>query len=126
MDSRGDQARFPRGGRPFRTPRILVIPTPVASAVSYYYGNDLSYLGHRIPGQPEKGITTMTRSRRNRMLSGVCAGIAEQVGIGTFWIRLLFVTAAVIIPGVSLIAVVTLYILMALVLPWDDEVARYR
>ena len=68
----------------------------------------------------------MTRSRRNRMLSGVCAGIAEQVGIGTFWIRMLFVTAAVIIPGVSLIAVVALYILMALVLPWDDEVARYR
>ena len=60
------------------------------------------------------------------MLSGVCAGIAEQVGIGTFWIRMLFVTAAVIIPGVSLIAVVALYILMALVLPWDDEVARYR
>ena len=126
MDSKGDPALFTRGGRPFRTPRITVIPTLLSSRVSYYYGNDLSYLGHRIPGQPEKGITIMTRSRRNRMLSGVCAGIAEQVGIGTFWIRLLFVTAAVIIPGVSLIAVVALYIVMALVLPWDDEVARYR
>ncbi len=68
----------------------------------------------------------MTRSRRNRMLSGVCAGIADQLGINAFWIRLLFLTAAVIIPGVSLIAVVGAYILMALILPWDDEVARYR
>jgi phage shock protein PspC (stress-responsive transcriptional regulator) len=68
----------------------------------------------------------MTRSRRNRMLSGVCAGIANQIGIGAFWVRLLFVTAAVIIPGVSLITMVALYVLMALVLPWDDEVARYR
>ena len=68
----------------------------------------------------------MTRSRRNRMLSGVCAGIADQLGINAFWIRLLFLTAAVIIPGVSLIAVVGTYILMALILPWDDEVARYR
>ncbi len=68
----------------------------------------------------------MTRSRRNRMLSGVCAGIANQLGISAFWIRLLFITGAVIIPGVSLIGVVGAYILMALILPWDDEVARYR
>jgi phage shock protein PspC (stress-responsive transcriptional regulator) len=60
------------------------------------------------------------------MISGVCAGIANQVGISTFLIRLLFVLAAAIIPGVSLVMVLALYILLALVLPWDDEVTPYR
>lgn len=68
----------------------------------------------------------MTRSRRNRMFSGVCAGIANQVGIGTFWVRLLFVLAAAIVPGVSLVMMLALYVLLALVLPWDDEVTPYR
>jgi phage shock protein PspC (stress-responsive transcriptional regulator) len=60
------------------------------------------------------------------MISGVCAGIANQVGIGTFGIRLLFVLAAAIIPGVSLVMMIALYVLLALVLPWDDEVSPYR
>lgn len=68
----------------------------------------------------------MTRSRGNRMISGVCAGIANQIGIGTFWVRLFFVIAAAIIPGVSLLMVLALYVLLALVLPWDDEVTPYK
>ena len=67
----------------------------------------------------------MTRSRQNRMISGVCAGIARQIGIGTFWVRFFFIIAAAIIPGVSLLMVLALYVLLALVLPWDDEVTPY-
>lgn len=68
----------------------------------------------------------MTKSRSNRMISGVCAGIAQQIGISTFLVRLFFVLAAMIIPGVSLLMVVALYVLLALVLPWDEDVTRIR
>lgn len=68
----------------------------------------------------------MTRSRHNRMISGVCAGIARQIGISTFWVRFFFIIAAAIIPGVSLLMVLALYVLLAFVLPWDDEVTPYK
>lgn len=68
----------------------------------------------------------MTRSHSNRMISGVCAGIAQQIGIGAFWVRLFTVIAAMVVPGVSLLMVLAFYVLMALVLPWDDEPQHYR
>lgn len=68
----------------------------------------------------------MTRSRNSRMISGVCAGIANQIGMSTFLVRFFFVIAAAIIPGVSLLMMLALYVLMAFVLPWDDEANTYR
>lgn len=68
----------------------------------------------------------MNRSRSNRMISGVCAGIANQIGMSTFLVRFFFVIAAAIIPGVSLLMMLALYVLLALVLPWDDEAKPYR
>ncbi len=68
----------------------------------------------------------MTRSRSKKMISGVCAGIANQIGMSTFLVRLFFVLAAAIIPGVSLLMMLALYVLLAFVLPWDDEAATYR
>lgn len=60
------------------------------------------------------------------MISGVCAGIAKQIGISSFWVRLLFIIAAAVIPGVSLISMVAIYIVLALVMPWEDETSRLR
>lgn len=68
----------------------------------------------------------MTRSRSNRMISGVCAGLAQQLGIPTFLMRTFFVLAAAIVPGVSLVMMLALYALLALILPWDDEYTGYR
>ena len=68
----------------------------------------------------------MTRSRNNKMISGVCAGIANQIGIGAFWVRFFFVIAAAVIPGVSLLMVLALYVLLAMVLPWDENTHTYR
>lgn len=68
----------------------------------------------------------MTRSRHNKMISGVCAGLAQQIGIGVTWMRLLFIIAAAVVPGVSLIGMVIFYVLMALVLPWDEQTSTYR
>lgn len=32
----------------------------------------------------------LRRSRRNRVVAGVCGGLAEFFGINVFWLRLLF------------------------------------
>lgn len=39
----------------------------------------------------------LRRSRSNRMIAGVCGGLAEFLGISSFWIRLGFLIA--LIPG---------------------------
>ncbi len=39
----------------------------------------------------------LRRSRHNRYLAGVCGGLAEFLGINSFWIRLLFFV--LFIPG---------------------------
>jgi phage shock protein C len=40
---------------------------------------------------------TLRRSSRNRMVAGVCGGLAEFYGISSFWFRLAFLIA--LIPG---------------------------
>jgi phage shock protein PspC (stress-responsive transcriptional regulator) len=39
----------------------------------------------------------LRRSRRNRIVAGVCGGLAEFYGISSFWFRLAFLIA--LIPG---------------------------
>ena len=62
------------------------------------------------------------RSRRNRWIRGVCAGIAHEVNVAPIWIRLAFILAAMIIPGVSLIAVIVIYVLLGIALPVSDTI----
>jgi len=40
---------------------------------------------------------SLRRSRSNRVLAGVCGGLAEFFGISSFWFRLAFILA--FIPG---------------------------
>ncbi|MBC8507378.1 MAG: PspC domain-containing protein [Anaerolineales bacterium] len=40
---------------------------------------------------------TLRRSRRDRVVAGVCGGLAEFFGISAFWFRLAFLIA--LIPG---------------------------
>jgi phage shock protein C len=39
----------------------------------------------------------LRRSRRNRVIAGVCGGLAEFFGISAFWFRLTFLIA--LLPG---------------------------
>ncbi|MBN1305918.1 MAG: PspC domain-containing protein [Anaerolineales bacterium] len=39
----------------------------------------------------------LRRSRRNRVVAGVCGGLSEFFGINVFWFRLAFIIA--LIPG---------------------------
>ncbi len=60
------------------------------------------------------------RSRTNRMISGVCGGVAEWVGMDVSLVRVLWAVITLIggiVPGVLL------YIVLMLVLPEADEPA---
>ena len=55
----------------------------------------------------------LRRSRRNRVVAGVCGGLAEFFGINVFWFRLAFLIA--LIPGG--IPGLLPYILLWLIIP---------
>ena len=55
----------------------------------------------------------LTRSRSNRMIAGVCAGLGDYLGIDPTVIRLLFVLGFFTMHGALVIA----YIIMAIVTP---------
>lgn len=48
----------------------------------------------------------LRRSRKNRMIAGVCGGLGEFFGISPFWFRLAFIIAFIPggIPGIALYA----------------------
>ena len=55
----------------------------------------------------------LTRSKSNRMIAGVCAGLADYLNVDPTVIRLLFVLGFFAIHGGLVIA----YIIMAIVIP---------
>jgi phage shock protein C len=61
--------------------------------------------------------TPLRRSRRNRVIAGVCGGLAEFFGISAFWFRLAFAIA--LIPGG--IPGLVPYAIMWIVVPKDSE-----
>lgn len=55
----------------------------------------------------------LRRSRYNRVLAGVCGGLADFFGIRAFWFRLAFIIAFIPggVPGIAL------YLLLWLIIP---------
>ena len=58
-------------------------------------------------------IKTLTRSRSNRMIAGVCAGLADYLNMDPTVVRLLFVLSFFALHGGLVIA----YIIMAIITP---------
>jgi phage shock protein C len=56
---------------------------------------------------------SLRRSRNNRMIAGVCGGLAEFFGISSFWFRLAFIIA--FIPGG--VPGVLVYLIMWIMIP---------
>ncbi len=54
----------------------------------------------------------LVRSRDERVLGGVCAGIGRRFGIGPWSARLLFVLLLMVIPGSQILIYPVLWILM--------------
>lgn len=59
----------------------------------------------------------ISRSRTDRWIRGVCGGIAKRFGVPSLWVRLGFIVAALIVPGVSLVMMIALYVILGILLP---------
>ncbi|MBN2548351.1 MAG: PspC domain-containing protein [Anaerolineales bacterium] len=57
----------------------------------------------------------LRRSRRNRIIAGVCGGMAEFFGISSFWFRLAFLLA--LLPGG--VPGILLYLLAWIIIPGE-------
>ena len=55
--------------------------------------------------------TRLRRDTRNKMIAGVCAGIARRYGLSTTGLRIAFVVSTVL-PGPQIIAYLLLWVLM--------------
>ncbi len=55
----------------------------------------------------------LRRSKSNRMIAGVCGGLAEFFGVSSFWFRLAFVIA--LIPGG--VPGILVYLIMWIIVP---------
>lgn len=57
----------------------------------------------------------LRRSKQNRVVAGVCGGLAEFFGVSTFWFRLAFLIALVPggVPGILI------YLIMMMIMPSD-------
>ncbi|MBM4413827.1 MAG: PspC domain-containing protein [Chloroflexi bacterium] len=62
-------------------------------------------------------IKRLERSRTDRMISGVCGGIARQFNLDTVIVRVFFVVIALINPGIAAIA----YVAAIFLIPEESE-----
>jgi phage shock protein PspC (stress-responsive transcriptional regulator) len=70
-------------------------------------------------GQRGSGRGKLKKSWDHRVVSGVCAGIGDHLGIDPIIVRVIAVTMAIMALPVMLIV----YFVLCLILPWDDEEA---
>ena len=62
--------------------------------------------------------TKLTRSRSNKMIAGVCGGLADYFGLDAALVRVLFV-ASILLPGPQFL----IYLVLWLVMPDRKSVA---
>lgn len=72
----------------------------------------------RTPSYPRGMASTLTRPP-NRMIAGVCSGLAQRFGMSPNVVRLLFVVSC-ILPGPQFLIYIVLWILM----PSETKVRR--
>ncbi|CAN5894575.1 hypothetical protein BH23ACT11_BH23ACT11_31260 [soil metagenome] len=63
----------------------------------------------------------LKRATRDRWIFGVCGGIAHAYGWSSNMVRLAVAIIAVIIPGVSVIPALAIYVLLGVFLKETDE-----
>ena len=62
------------------------------------------------------------RARSDKWIRGVCGGLAKTMGVPSLWVRLGFIVAALIIPGVSLLTMIILYVVLGIILPEEPVI----
>ena len=68
------------------------------------------------PGAPRAATIRLRRSRDDRVVVGVCAGIAGVFGVSPLLVRVIAMAAAIVVPPIALIA----YAGLAVAVPRDD------
>lgn len=63
----------------------------------------------------------LKRAKRDRWIFGVCGGIGHAYGVSSNVVRLITAIVAVIIPGVSVVPALIVYVLLGIFLPETDE-----
>lgn len=63
----------------------------------------------------------LRRATRDRWIFGVCGGVARANGWSPNMVRLITAIIAVIIPGVSVVPALVVYVLLGIFLPETDE-----
>lgn len=63
----------------------------------------------------------LKRATKDRWIFGVCGGVARAYGWSPNLVRLLTAIVAVIIPGVSVVPALIVYVLLGIFLPETDE-----
>ncbi|MFD4401102.1 PspC domain-containing protein [Kitasatospora sp. NPDC058478] len=53
----------------------------------------------------------LARSRHNRVIAGVCAGLAERYGVTPWTVRLIFLIS-IILPGLQCLVYLALWVLL--------------
>jgi phage shock protein C len=66
--------------------------------------------------QPEQPYKKLYRSRKERIIAGVCGGIAEHFNVDPTWIRLLFILLF-FFGGFALL----IYLIMWIIVPVDPD-----
>lgn len=61
-------------------------------------------------------MSTLSRPQHNRMIAGVCAGLARRFGVSTTVVRVLFV-ASLLLPGPQIL----IYLLGWILMPNDSR-----
>jgi phage shock protein C len=64
------------------------------------------------PGPPPAGYRQLRRSRTERMLAGVCGGLADYLRVDPTLVRVGFAVLAIITWGVALLAYLVAWLLM--------------
>ena len=60
----------------------------------------------------ESSVRRLYRSRNNRMLAGVCGGLAEYAGVDPTIMRVLYVGLALVTGGAALLAYPVLWVII--------------
>jgi phage shock protein PspC (stress-responsive transcriptional regulator) len=68
---------------------------------------------HRLRRTKEESALTktLTRSRHDRVIAGVCAGLADRFGLSPLTVRVLFVLSC-LLPGPQFLIYIALWIIM--------------
>lgn len=85
-----------------------------------FFATRINFKATSLKGDTHMFNIGLYRSRKHKIIFGVCGGIADQLGVKPVWVRLGTVVLAVVIPGVSIWPVIALYIALGLALPTRD------